>query len=133
MDVPAPTSFIINGLVADLSNETLRDRSGNSIDLRPQAFAVLRYLSRNPNRLVTKQELMQSVWAGTAVTDDSLVQCIHEIRRALKDDAHAILKTRSRRGYTLVMPEANPTATPAAPLARNPRFSDRSPPSSDRC
>ena len=108
MDIPAPTRFVINGLVADLSNETLSDRSGNSIDLRPQAFAVLRYLSQNPNRLVTKRELMQSVWAGTAVTDDSLVQCIHEIRRALKDDGHAILKTKSRRGYTLVMPEANP-------------------------
>ena len=56
---------------------------------------------------------MQSVWAGTAVTDDSLVQCIHEIRRALKDDGHAILKTKSRRGYMLVLPEANAAATPA--------------------
>ena len=84
MDTSVPTRFVINGVVADLSNETLSDRSGNSIDLRPQAFAVLRYLFENPNRLVTKRELMQSVWAGTAVTDDSLVQCIHEIRRTLK-------------------------------------------------
>ncbi len=116
MDIPAPTRFVINGLVADLSNETLSDRSGNSVDLRPQAFAVLRYLSQNPNRLVTKHELMQAVWAGTAVTDDSLVQCIHEIRRALNDDGHAILKTKSRRGYMLVLPEAQPATTPAADL-----------------
>ena len=122
MDTSAPTRFVINGVVADLSNETLSDRSGNSIDLRPQAFAVLRYLFENPNRLVTKRELMQSVWAGTAVTDDSLVQCIHEIRRALKDDGHAILTTKSRRGYRLVLPEANAAATAAtSPASKRPR------------
>ncbi|RWN53109.1 winged helix-turn-helix domain-containing protein [Mesorhizobium sp.] len=119
MNTPAPTRLLINGVVADLSNETLSDGPGNPIDLRPQAFAVLRYLSNNPNRLVTKGELMQSVWAGTAVTDDSLVQCIHEIRRALKDDGHAILKTKSRRGYMLALPEANAAAMPATSRTSN--------------
>jgi TolB-like protein/DNA-binding winged helix-turn-helix (wHTH) protein/tetratricopeptide (TPR) repeat protein len=120
MDTSAPTKILINGVVADLSNETLSGGPGNSIDLRPQAFAVLRYLSNNPNRLVTKDELMQSVWAGTAVTDDSLVQCIHEIRRALKDDEHAILRTKSRRGYWLALPEGNAAATPDTKLASSP-------------
>lgn len=120
MDTAAPTKILINGIIADLSNETLSGGPGISIDLRPQAFAVLRYLSNNPNRLVTKRELMQSVWAGTAVTDDSLVQCIHEIRRALKDDGHDILQTKSRRGYWLVLPEANAAATPYTKLASSP-------------
>ena len=62
---------------------------------------------------------MQSVWTGTAVTDDSLVQCIHEIRRALKDDGHAILRTKSRRGYWLELPEANAAATPDINLTSN--------------
>ncbi|MDU0364886.1 winged helix-turn-helix domain-containing protein [Rhizobium sp. 25PS6] len=117
MDTSVPTKILINGVIADLSNEALSGGPGNSIDLRPQAFAVLRYLSNNPNRLVTKSELMQSVWPGTAVTDDSLVQCIHEIRRALKDDRHSILRTKSRRGYWLVLPEANAAATPGTNLA----------------
>jgi WD40 repeat protein/class 3 adenylate cyclase len=94
----------IAGFVADLVLETLRDQSGEVVDLRPQAFAVLRYLAENANRLISKDELMQAVWPGIAVTDDSLVQCVHEIRRALGDDRHTILKTVPRRGYRLVVP-----------------------------
>jgi TolB-like protein/DNA-binding winged helix-turn-helix (wHTH) protein/rhodanese-related sulfurtransferase len=96
--------FAINGVAVDLANETLRDASGNPIVLRPQCFAVLRHLIENAGRLVTKDELMAAVWPGTAVTDDSLVQCVHEIRRALGDDDHAILKTVPKRGYRLVLP-----------------------------
>ena len=43
------------------------------IPLRPQSFAVLHHLSANPDRVVSKDELMTSVWRGIAVTDDSLV------------------------------------------------------------
>ena len=96
--------FAINGVTIDLANETLRDASGNPIVLRPQCFAVLRYLVENADRLVTKDALMAAVWPDTAVTDDSLVQCIHEIRRALGDDDHAVLKTVPKRGYRLVLP-----------------------------
>jgi hypothetical protein len=55
---------------------------GEALALRPQSFATLRFLVGHANRLVSKDELMQAIWQGTAVTDDSLVQCIHEIRRA---------------------------------------------------
>ena len=96
--------FAVNGVAIDLANETLRDASGNPIVLRPQCFAVLRHLIENADRLVTKDALMAAVWPDTAVTDDSLVQCIHEIRRALSDDDHAILKTVPKRGYRLVFP-----------------------------
>jgi hypothetical protein len=43
------------------------------------------------------------VWPGIAVTNDSLVQYIHDIRRVLKDDAQAIVKTVPRRGYKLLL------------------------------
>ena len=101
-------SFVVNGVTADFAAETLRDPTGAPVALRPQAFAVLRYLAENPDRLVTKDELMAAVWQGVAVTDDSLVQCIHDIRRALGDEAHAVLRTVSRRGYRLVPPEPAP-------------------------
>ncbi len=58
-----------------------------------QAFAVLRFLIGNAGRLVAKEEVMQVVWPGIAVTDDSLVQCVSEIRQALRDGAHATLQT----------------------------------------
>ena len=77
----------MNGVSADFAAEVLRDPSGTPVPLRPQAFAVLRHLAENPGRLVTKDALMAAVWPDVAVTDDSLVQCIHEIRRALGDDA----------------------------------------------
>lgn len=108
MEPPSRTAFSINGVLADLSSESLHGPDGDTVPVRPQAFATLRYLLQNPNRLVTKTELMRAVWRGTSVTDDSLVQCIHEIRRALKDERHAVLQTVSRRGYRIVLPETNP-------------------------
>ena len=107
MEPPSRTAFSINGVLADLSSESLRGLDGDTVPVRPQAFATLRYLLQNPNRLVTKTELMRAVWRGTSVTDDSLVQCIHEIRQALKDERHTILQTVSRRGYRIVLPEKN--------------------------
>jgi DNA-binding winged helix-turn-helix (wHTH) protein len=104
MDLPLSRRLTINDVIADFGSETLHTSSGDSVELRPQAFAVFRYLVDNAGRLVTKNELMQAVWSGTAVTDDSLVQCIHEIRRALQDDERAVVKTAPKRGYRLVLP-----------------------------
>jgi WD40 repeat protein/class 3 adenylate cyclase len=99
-----PTTFVLNGVTADLSSETLRDRSNRKIALRHQTFAVLRHLLQNADRVVTKDDLMRAVWNGIAVTDDSLVQCIHEIRAALDDNRQAVVQTVPRRGYRLVLP-----------------------------
>src|SRR5271170_1143206 len=96
--------FAVNGVIADFGSETLRTQSGHSIALRPQAFAVLRYLVEHAGRIVTKDELMHTLWPGLVVTDDSLVQCIHEIRRAFEDNDRVVLKTAPKRGYRLVLP-----------------------------
>jgi predicted ATPase len=53
----------------------------------------------HPGRLIGKQELMQAVWPDSFVTDDSLVQCTLELRRALGDRSQQLLKTVPRRGY----------------------------------
>jgi DNA-binding winged helix-turn-helix (wHTH) protein/rhodanese-related sulfurtransferase/tetratricopeptide (TPR) repeat protein len=114
------TVFAINGITVDLDNELLTDPSGGPIALRRQCFAVLRQLSSRAGQLVTKEELVADVWPGIAVTDDSLVQCIHEIRRALGDDGHTILKTVRRRGYRLALPPHRnaPLATSVALIPR---------------
>jgi TolB-like protein/DNA-binding winged helix-turn-helix (wHTH) protein/tetratricopeptide (TPR) repeat protein len=103
---------IINGVIADFGGETLRTHSGDPVELRPQAFAVLRHLAEHAGQVITKNELMRAVWPGIAVTDDSLVQCIHEIRRALRDDERALLKTVPKRGYRLVLPALAGSDTP---------------------
>ncbi len=74
-------------------------KAGEEIKLRPKVYETLKYLVENPGRLIGKQELMQAVWPDAFVTDDSLVQCTLELRRALDDRAQQLLKTVPRRGY----------------------------------
>jgi TolB-like protein/DNA-binding winged helix-turn-helix (wHTH) protein len=105
MDVQG-RKLAVNDVIADFGSETLSTTSGHSVALRPQAFAVLRYLAEHAGRLVTKDELMDALWAGRIVTDDNLVQCVHEIRRAFQDTDRLVLKTASKRGYWLVLPAA---------------------------
>ena len=73
-------------------------RGTESLRLRPRTYDVLLHLARNPGRLISKQELMDVVWKDVAVTDDSLVQCLMEIRRAL-GDAEDVIETVRGRGY----------------------------------
>lgn len=117
MDAIADPHLALNGIEVDLAEEVLRGPDGRPIPLRPQAFALLRYLAANPGRVLTKDELMAAVWNGTAVTDDSLVQCVGDIRRAIGDDAHTVVRTVPRRGYRLDLP---PTAPVAAHRSRAP-------------
>ncbi len=110
MDLP-PATLVINGILIDFAGDRLRAADGSSIPLRPQSFAALRYLAVNANRLATKRELMEALWKDVAVTDDSLVQCVRDIRRALNDERHAILRTVPRRGYRLALPDLEPGAS----------------------
>jgi adenylate cyclase len=84
--------------VLDLSRGCLLN-NGNEVALRPKTFAVLRFLAENAGRLVTKDEIFAAVWPGLAVTDDTLVQSIGELRRELGEDGPRLIKTIPRRGY----------------------------------
>lgn len=77
-------------------------RGGAELELRSQSFDVLSYLVEHAGQLVSKQDLFETVWGGAARTDDSLVQCIKDIRQALGDSDHRIIKTVHRRGYVFV-------------------------------
>ena len=79
-------------------------RDGAELHLRHKAFQVLLYLLEHRHRLVTKDELWESIWQGTAVTDDALTKCVTDIRKALGDDARQqrFLKTVSKSGYRFV-------------------------------
>ena len=91
-------TYSFNDFTIDLDRECLL-REGQEVKLRPKVFDALRYLVENDNRLVTKAELIEAVWSDSFVTDDSLVQCVVELRRALGDDAQEYIKTVPRRGY----------------------------------
>jgi DNA-binding winged helix-turn-helix (wHTH) protein/Tol biopolymer transport system component len=87
----------------DLDGGFLR-RCGEEVALRPKAFQVLTYLVKHHGRLVTKDVLIAAVWPDTAVTDNSLTQCLVEIRRALGDESQQLIRTVARRGYVFIEP-----------------------------
>jgi DNA-binding winged helix-turn-helix (wHTH) protein len=71
----------------------------DEIALRPKTFSVLCYLVKNCHRLVSKDELFAAVWPNVAVTDDTLVQSISELRQAIGDEGARLIHTVPRRGY----------------------------------
>jgi DNA-binding winged helix-turn-helix (wHTH) protein len=87
----------------DLDRLCLYGPSGQA-DLRPKSFEVLRYLAENAGRVVRKDELIKAIWPDVTVTDESLTVCVSEVRRALGDERHRIIKTVPRRGYLFDVP-----------------------------
>jgi tetratricopeptide (TPR) repeat protein/DNA-binding winged helix-turn-helix (wHTH) protein/TolB-like protein len=87
----------------DLAAEVVL-RDGREERLAQKSFQVLRYLARERHRIVTKEELLAAAWPDVVVTEDSLVQCIVEIRRALGDDARhpRFIRTVPKRGYRFI-------------------------------
>lgn len=74
-------------------------KGGREIVLRPKSLELLAFLLRNTGRVISKDELLSSVWNDRIVTEDSLTQCVHDIRRALADDEQNLVRTVPRRGY----------------------------------
>ena len=103
-----PQSFRFGDFVLDPVRGTLQ-KAGKDVSLRPQAFAVLSLLAARCGALVGKDELLDSVWHGASVTDDSLTQCIVEIRKALGDESRTVVRTVPRRGFIFDPPEATTT------------------------
>lgn len=91
--------------------ETGRLWSGErEIRLTPKAAAVLKQLVRHAGEPVSKSDLFDTVWSGTAVSDDALTSCIQELRRAFEDDPRQprFIETRHRRGYRFVAELSTP-------------------------
>ena len=51
-------------------------KAGETIPVEPKAFRVLLILLRNPQKLITKEELLNAVWGHAAVTENSLTRSI---------------------------------------------------------
>jgi predicted ATPase/DNA-binding winged helix-turn-helix (wHTH) protein len=99
-------------------------RAGSEIKLRPKVYETLKYMVEHPGQLIGKQELMQAVWPNAFVTDDSLVQCTLELRRALNDGRQQLLKTVPRRGYlfTASVMQQPAASEPSASTGRSDLF-----------
>jgi len=79
-------------------------KAGKVLAVEPKAFRVLLLLLHNPQKLISKEELLNSVWGDTAVTEGSLTRCIWLLRRLLGDDVNEprFIETVATVGYRLV-------------------------------
>ena len=93
-------SLRFEAFTLDLDQFCLQGPSGPT-DLRRKSFEVLRYLVEHAGQVVTKEEMLYSVWPDVTVSDKSLTQCISEVRRAINDTDQRIIKTIPRRGYLM--------------------------------
>lgn len=93
---------VFGDFVLDFDRGCLQ-RNGTDVPLRPKSFEVLTYLVRHHGVLISKAELLDAVWPKVVVTEDSLIQCLIEIRKALGDCDKQMIVTVPRRGYLFDM------------------------------
>jgi DNA-binding winged helix-turn-helix (wHTH) protein len=82
----------------DVAEERLW-KNGRELRLRPKPFAILRYLTRHPRRLVTQSEIVDAVWGKIAMSDSLLRTHIRDLRRVLGE---RVIETVVGRGYRFV-------------------------------
>ncbi|MGE0443704.1 MAG: winged helix-turn-helix domain-containing protein [Vicinamibacterales bacterium] len=112
-----PEGFEFGDIRVDLRLQTVT-RAGEPVALEPKTFDVLRHLLVHRDRLVTKDELLDSVWKDTFVTPNVLTRAVAQLRKALGDDAQEprYLETVARRGYRFVATVTEPG--PSVPFTR---------------
>lgn len=105
VDKDGETIYRFDDFTLEPRDRCLR-RDGQEIYLRPKAFQTLLYLVDKSGHLVSKDELLDQIWAGTIVTETAMTHCINEVRKALSDDAHQprYLKTIPGSGYKFIAP-----------------------------
>src|ERR1039457_7060996 len=76
-------------------------KAGETLPVEPKAFRVLLFLLHNPQKLITKEELLDAVWGETAVSENSLARSVALLRRLLDDDTHQprYIETVATVGY----------------------------------
>ena len=91
-------------------------RDGRPVKLRPKTWSVLLYLAERPGLLVTREQLLEALWPGVAVTPETVSKSIGELRAALGDDDRnaRYIETANRRGYRFLVDLLSPPQPAAA-------------------
>jgi TolB-like protein/Flp pilus assembly protein TadD len=127
--------FLFSDHVLDAGRRELR-RGAEPIAVEPQVFDLLVYLVKNRDRVVSKDDLIATVWGGRIVSDSTLTSRINAARKAVGDsgEEQKLIRTIARKGFRFVAPvhipaddagvassEQNPeSARPALPLPDRP-------------
>jgi TolB-like protein len=105
------TEIRFGGAHLDSRRRALVDETGRKSELRSKTYDVLALLIERADSVVSKDDLFDRVWNGVAVSEDTLVQCITEIRKAIGPKGHDALKTITKVGYRLVPDPSTPQIT----------------------
>jgi len=93
--------------------------AGKLVAVEPQVFDLLEYLVQNRERLVSKDDIIASVWGGRVVSESTLTSRINSARAAIGDDGKAqrLIKTIRHRGLRFVadVVEERDAEAPAGP------------------
>lgn len=84
--------------------EQLLSKHGEALSITPKVFSLLKFLIENHGNVVTKDELMETVWEGNLVEDSNLTFTMRQLRIALDDDFRnpLFIETIPRRGYRFI-------------------------------
>ena len=103
--------FVFDPAVGELSRS-----DGSQARLRPKSAQVLEYLLDNAGRVVSREELLAAVWPDISISEESITQCVADVRRAFGNDSAGLLRTLPRRGYLLSADVTyGPSPAPSAP------------------
>jgi len=96
---------------------------GQTVHLRPKVMEVLACLAGSPGKLVSRQALIDAVWARRFISDSALARAVFELRRALGDGGAPprFVETIAKRGYRLLAP-VTPCGDPGGAAAKPSRF-----------
>jgi DNA-binding winged helix-turn-helix (wHTH) protein len=100
---PRGMIYLFENFALDTDRRELR-RGGAEVSLEPQVFDLLEYLIRNRERVVSKDDLLASVWHGRIVSESTLSTRISAARSAIGDsgEQQRLIKTLSRKGIRFV-------------------------------
>jgi DNA-binding winged helix-turn-helix (wHTH) protein/acyl-CoA thioesterase FadM len=92
--------FYFENQILDLNRRELR-RGSDLISLEPQVFDLLTYLMQNRDRVVSRDDLIASVWGGRIVSDSTLSTRINAARKAIGDsgEQQRLIRTMARKGF----------------------------------
>ncbi|GAB4200161.1 MAG: hypothetical protein Tsb002_36160 [Wenzhouxiangellaceae bacterium] len=106
----------------DLGSRCLSHR-GQPVDIQNQVFDLLAYLAQRPGQIISKDELLQQVWASPYLSDAAVARAVMKARSAVNDDgkSQSIIKTIHGRGFMFVAPVQVETRSPPPLPAMRPR------------
>ncbi len=94
------TQYWVGDFFIDLTRNQITQKK-QSQTIPPKALAVLTYLAKNANKVVSHDELLSAVWPNTVVTPNTLQRSIAQLRKALGEDNQSFIKTHPKQGYSL--------------------------------